>query len=182
MSTKVGPWGYRLFVVCIHPQKPKLLSPISKQRNLSSKRRKVKSPRVFTTRTVPVSQEKTADRSPTGEVIIRYAPVPASVASCTFNSDPPPPSPPLPSASPCVSNDSKKTFSAIVQNGQPKKQSRTVQEEWTLVQKKRRLRNRFVGSTGKAILDLNTVELQLSELRLSESPIIRITKNCPKKV
>ncbi|CAB3246166.1 unnamed protein product [Arctia plantaginis] len=133
-----------------------VMTPISKQRNLTSKRRKVKSPRVFTTRTVPDSQEKTADRSPTGDVMTGNAPVPSSVASCTFNSDPPPPSPPLPAASPYVSNDSKKTFSAIVQNGRPKKQSSTVQEEWTLVQKKRRLRNRFVGSTGKAILDLNS--------------------------
>ncbi|CAB3224956.1 unnamed protein product [Arctia plantaginis] len=77
-----------------------VMTPISKQRNLTSKRRKVKSPRVFTTRTVPDSQEKTADRSPTGDVMTGNAPVPSSVSSCTFNSDPPPPSPPLPAASP----------------------------------------------------------------------------------
>lgn len=141
-----GPMG--LSPICCtskSAEKQPSMTPLKKQRLISSSEgNAIKSPRIAINDSALAGEQITADSSPSNAM--SHAIIPPAVTSYALHTDL------LTSPQLCAAN--KKSFSGIVQDRMSESQLKPQipNEEWTLVQKKR-LRNRFVGNTGKAILD-----------------------------
>lgn len=129
-------------------EKQPTTNPLKRQTNiLSDAGSAVKTPRVIGTVTAsPTSDRSSADRA-LSKAMVSHATLPTSTVNCVYSSERP--------AHQQSCAETRKSFSVVVQDGLAKPQSKSQKsdEKWTLVQrKKNRLRNRFVGNTGTAIV------------------------------